>query len=298
MDVNKDAWAILDSRERMALELMTIYGKSSWEAGDIMGIVHFKLLEIHKRAVRFFEIFTYHFEKYHQLVPKELTFLSLDFMEYLNGVIRERKKVKEVVESMNNWREWSITEVRNRLIDEQMTKLIKSYDTESKELLTLILEFDAWNNFRVLPEKWQEPSAYKRRNKVRDKKHLTNLISIPSVSLEFIWEKYSYNGKYQKAYVPMFSKDYINGYKVMTIMFSAKKIKAMNEYYLYVFDNLTLADSFGKTVSNYYLDNRRAVKEGQIFWKKFRELKSYAINFRNMEHINVPRNTVLRRLKQ
>lgn len=298
MNVNKDAWAILDSKEKMALELMTIYGKSSWEAGEIMGIVHFKLLEIHKRAVRFFEIFTYHFEKYHQLIPKELFYVSLDFQEYLRGVIIERRKVRSVIENMNNWREWSITEVRQRLIDEQMTRLVEDYSIEAKELLTLILEFDAWNNFRVLPEKWQEPSAYKRRNKVRDRKHLTNLISIPSVSLKFIWEKYSYNGKYQKAYVPMFSKDYRDGYKIMTIMFSAKKIKAMNNYYLYVFDNLTLANSFGSTVSAYYLNNRREVKEGQIFWKKFRELKSYAVNFRNMEHINVPRSMVLRRLKQ
>ena len=258
MSINKQAWALLDSKEKMVLELMTIYGKSSWEAGEIMGLAHFKLLEYHKRAVRFFEIFTYHFEKYGKLVPDGVTIRD-DFREYLQGVIIERRKVKDTVTNMYNWQEWTVSEARYRIIDEQLTKLSQTYTKEATELLSIILEFDAWNNFRILPDKWQEPSAYKRRNKVRDNKHLTNLISIPSVSLEFIWEKYAYTGKYQRAYVPLFSKDYPNGYKIMEIKFSAKKIEAMNSYYLYVFDNKALADKFGTVVAEYYLQEKKAV---------------------------------------
>lgn len=295
--VNKKAWAVLDDKEKMAIELMTIYGKSSWEAGEIMGIAHFKLLEIHKRAVRFFELFTYHFETYGSLFPKELSFLRNDFKEYMTGVILERGKVKDVTDKMYNWREWSITESRARVIDDQLKKLQLSQLNSARDLYQLILDFDAWNNFRVLPESWQEPSAYKRRNKVRDNKHLKNLISVPSVSLDFIWDKYNYSGKYQRAYVPLFSRDYPEGYKLMAIQFSAKKIKAMNNYCLYVFDNEILARRFAVTVADYYLQERKEVKSGQIFWQKFRELKELAVNFTQLEHVNISRRRVLKRLK-
>lgn len=295
--VNKKAWAVLDDKEKMAIELMTIYGKSSWEAGEIMGIAHFKLLEIHKRAVRFFELFTYHFETYGSLFPKELSFLRNDFKEYITGVILERGKVKDVTDKMYNWREWSITESRARVIDDQLKKLQLSQLNSARDLYQLILDFDAWNNFRVLPESWQEPSAYKRRNKVRDNKHLKNLISVPSVSLDFIWDKYNYSGKYQRAYVPLFSRDYPEGYKLMAIQFSAKKIKAMNNYCLYVFDNEILARRFAVTVADYYLQERKEVKSGQIFWQKFRELKELAVNFTQLEHVNISRRRVLKRLK-
>lgn len=295
--VNKKAWAVLDDKEKMAIELMTIYGKSSWEAGEIMGIAHFKLLEIHKRAVRFFELFTYHFETYGSLFPKELSFLRNDFKEYMCGVILERGRVKDVTDRMYNWREWSITESRARVMDDQLKKLQLSQLNVARDLYQLILDFDAWNNFRVLPESWQEPSAYKRRNKVRDNKHLKNLISVPSVSLDFIWDKYNYTGKYQKAYVPLFSRDYPNGYKLMPIQFSAKKIKAMNNYCLYVFDNEILARRFSTTVADYYLQERKEVKSGQIFWQKFRELKELAVNFTQLEHVNISRRRVLKRLK-
>lgn len=291
------AWAILDDKEKMVLELMTMYGKSSWEAGEIMGIAHFKLLEIHKRAVRFFELFTYHFETYGTLFTDDLTFLRNDFKEYISGVMLERGKVKDVIEKMYNWREWAITESRARIMDDQLKKLRDSHLNIARDLYQLILEFDAWNNFRILPEKWQEPSAYKRRNKVRDNKHLKSLISVPSVSLDFIWDKYNYKGKYQKAYVPLFSREYPDGYKIMEIRFSAKKIKAMNDYCLYVFDNEILARRFSVTVADYYLQDRKEVKSGQIFWQKFRELKELAVNFSQLEHVNVSRRRVLKRLK-
>lgn len=291
------AWAILDDKEKMVLELMTMYGKSSWEAGEIMGIAHFKLLEIHKRAVRFFELFTYHFETYGALFTDDLTFLRNDFKEYISGVMLERGKVKDVIEKMYNWREWAITESRARIMDDQLKKLRDSHLNIARDLYQLILEFDAWNNFRILPEKWQEPSAYKRRNKVRDNKHLKSLISVPSVSLDFIWDKYNYKGKYQKAYVPLFSREYPDGYKIMEIRFSAKKIKAMNDYCLYVFDNEILARRFSVTVADYYLQDRKEVKSGQIFWQKFRELKELAVNFSQLEHVNVSRRRVLKRLK-
>lgn len=298
-EVNRKAWAILDDKEKMAIELMTIYGKSSWEAGEIMGIAHFKLLEIHKRAVRFFEVFTYHFETYDgELVPKELTFIRNDFKEYLQGIMIERGKVKDVISKMYNWREWSIAESRARVIDDQLKKLRLSPLNSARDLYQLIIDFDAWNNFRVLPNNWQQPSAYKRRNKVRDNKHLKNLISVPSVSLDFIWDKYNYTGKYQKAYVPLFSREYRKGYKLMTIQFSAKKIKAMNEYCLYVFDNEILAKRFAITVADYYLQERKEIKSGQVFWQKFRELKELAVNFTQIEHINISRTRVLKKLKR
>lgn len=295
--INESVWKILDSREKMALELITVCGKSSWEAGEIMGIAHFKLLEIHKRAVKFFEILTYQFENYGGLFPKELDYLRADFKEYISEVILNRNRIKDAVSRMYNEKEWSIPESRSRIINSEFDKLrADTKNLAAADFMQLILEFDAYNNFRVLPENLQEPSAFKRRNKVRDNKHLKNLISIPAVSLDFIWDKFNYTGKYQKAYVPLFSNEYSGGYKLMVIQFSAKRIKSMCDYYLYVFDNEILAKRFAETVADYYMQTRKGVKTGQEFWKKFRELKALAVNFTQMEHVNISRKKVLKRL--
>lgn len=48
-----------------------------------------------------------------------------------------------------------------------MKRLKESEDEWDKDTLRLILEFDRWNNFRILPRMLQQPSAFKRRSNKR-----------------------------------------------------------------------------------------------------------------------------------
>ena len=96
---NDKAWNILTDEERLVLNLSAVHGKSSWEIGEIVQKAHFKLLEIQKRCVKFFEMFTTHYETYGVLFPDE-SVVGKDFREYFQGVIEQRLTPKEAISRM------------------------------------------------------------------------------------------------------------------------------------------------------------------------------------------------------
>lgn len=296
MKKNDKAWNILTDEEKLVLNLTAVHGKSSWEIGEIVQKAHFKLLEIQKRCVKFFEMFTTHYETYRELFPEE-SVVGRDFREYFQGVMELRLPVKEAIRRMFNNDVWSIKESRTRLITEGMDKLMESRNDCDRDLYNLIKEFDAWNNFRVLPDNLQEPSAYKRRNKAREAKHLRNISKIPMASIEYIKDLYEYNGKYQKMFLPLIHLDFPNGYILVPVRYAQKNIKALSHLYLYVFDNETLANNFAGLVVEYLTAEDKSAKSGQKFWPKFRDIRQYAINFQEIENVNVFRKHVIARIQ-
>lgn len=296
MKKNDKAWNILTDEEKLVLNLTAVHGKSSWEIGEIVQKAHFKLLEIQKRCVKFFEMFTTHYETYGELFSEE-SVVGKDFREYFQGVMELRLPVKEAIRRMFNNDVWSIKESRTRLITEGMDKLMESRNDCDRDLYNLIKEFDAWNNFRVLPDNLQEPSAYKRRNKAREAKHLRNISKIPMASIEYIKDLYEYNGKYQKMFLPLIHLDFPNGYILVPVRYAQKNIKALSRLYLYVFDNETLANNFAGLVVEYLTAEDKSAKSGQKFWPKFRDIRQYAINFQEIENVNVFRKHVIARIQ-
>lgn len=296
MKKNDKAWNILTDEEKLVLNLTAVHGKSSWEIGEIVQKAHFKLLEIQKRCVKFFEMFTTHYETYGELFPEE-SVVGKGFREYFQGVMELRLPVKEAIRRMFNNDVWSIKESRTRLITEGMDKLMESRNDCDRDLYNLIKEFDAWNNFRVLPDNLQEPSAYKRRNKAREAKHLRNISKIPMASIEYIKDLYEYNGKYQKMFLPLIHLDFPNGYILVPVRYAQKNIKALSHLYLYVFDNETLANNFAGLVVEYLTAEDKSAKSGQKFWPKFRDIRQYAINFQEIENVNVFRKHVIARIQ-
>ncbi len=296
MKKNDKAWNILTDEEKLVLNLTAVHGKSSWEIGEIVQKAHFKLLEIQKRCVKFFEMFTTHYETYGELFSEE-SVVGKDFREYFQGVMELRLPVKEAIRRMFNNDVWSIKESRTRLITEGMDKLMESRNDCDRDLYNLIKEFDAWNNFRVLPDNLQEPSAYKRRNKAREAKHLRNISKIPMASIEYIKDLYEYNGKYQKMFLPLIHLDFPNGYILVPVRYAQKNIKALSHLYLYVFDNETLANNFAGLVVEYLTAEDKSAKSGQKFWPKFRDIRQYAINFQEIENVNVFRKHVIARIQ-
>lgn len=294
---NSKAWSILTPDEQMVLNLTVIHGKSSWEIGEIMGRAHFKLLEIQKRAIKFFEIFTAHYETYGELFPLE-SVADSDFREYFTEVIENRKIPREAVKNMYNSNVWDIKDSRYRLLVEGMKKLQKSKNQCDRDLFNLIKEFDAWNNHRVLPESIQEPSAYKRRNKAREAKYLRNMSKIPKISLDFIEEKYGYNGKFQKMFIALFSNEYEGGYKIVPVKYNHKNLTELTRIFIYAFDKEVLAVNFANLVVEYLQDKGKTPVSGQKFWPKFRDVRKYAINFLDMENVSVFRKSIIRRLDE
>ena len=167
--------------------------------------------------------------------------------------------------------------------------LKESNKEEAFDLYSLIMDFDRWNNFRILPSDIQEPSAYKRRNKSRNNKHIKTIINLPQYSIHKLIEIYSYNGSYGKVYLPIVSR-YIRGNKkVLRVKNNNSTIKKISDIGLFLFEKQSDAEMFCELVYEYYVETIKTCKIGQKFWPKFREIMEKAINYRELENIHYSR---------
>ncbi len=287
--LNIDAWDILVNDERVALTLSLGHGKSTWEAGEVLHKAHFKYLEIQKRSRKFLEIFTNHFDKYNGLFPESLAgVLTFPFKEYLQLTMIDRMHISKAAKAMED-SSYTIASRRNKFIIREIEKLKKLNTEDSLDLYGLIMDFDRWNNFRILPVEIQEPSAFKRRNKAKDVKHLKKIISLPQFSVIKLIDDYSYNGKFDKIYVVLVSKYLSDNYQILTPKNKPITITELTSIGLYVFDTRERADEFGALVAGYFLGDSKNCKTGQLFWPEFRELSIQAVNYMELKHIHKSR---------
>lgn len=285
--LNKKAWNILLDDEKTALSLSLGHGKSTWESGEVMGRAHFKYLEIQKRAIRFLEIFTNHFIKYNGLFPEGLN-IAFPFKEYLQLTIIERLNISKATRKMED-QNYSIATRRNSLIIREIEKLQNMTNEAARDLYNLIMDFDRWNNFRILPIEIQEPSAFKRRNKTRNNKHLKNITTLPQYSVLKIIEKFSYKGKYPKLYLPIVSNYLHDSFTIIQIKNEDKIINIITNIGLFIFFDRAKAEEFAKLIADYYLNCKKSCKTGQKFWPEFRVLITKASNYKKIENIHKSR---------
>ena len=282
--INHEAWSILSNDERTAITLSLGYGKSTWEGGEILNKAHFKYLEIQKRSVKFLEIFTNHFHKYGGLFPHNLD-IPTSLKEYLSLTILQRKNISQAVNLMDD-PSYIVVSRRNAIIIRELKKLANNNSQEAQDLYSIIMDFDRWNNFRILPVEIQEPSAFKRRNKSRNIKHLNTIISLPHFSVLKIIERYSYSGRFSKKYLPIISPHLDEGYKIITIKNENSIISDISKIGLFIFDENDLALEFSKLVSEYFIFVDKTCKKGQSFWPEFRSIINRAFNYMELENIH------------
>jgi hypothetical protein len=280
---NNKAWAILREDERSALTLTHNFDKSTWQAGEIMNKAHYKYLEIKARAEKFLKMFTAYYEQFDQLVPPA-TFLHRDFVEYLNLVIIQRQTTKKASDN-NPHTLLFVDKSRDRLINTEIEKLKTSKDEAHKELYLLIMEFDRWNNHRILPKNIQEPSAFKRRNKSRNLKHLKKISNIPTFTIKRIISKYQYEGKFNKLYIPLLTDISDDNYIIIPIKRTKANITDLSKVGLFMFEDKENADDFAYLIEGYINKKSKTCKDGQKFWPKYRLLSEKAINWRNVNNI-------------
>ena len=284
--INRDAWDILNKDEQSALSLSLSYGKSTWEAGEILQKAHYKYLEIAARGGKFLRMFTEFFDGYGGLIPLDST-IPASFKEYLSHVILSRNTVKDAVIKMAD-SAYKVPSFRDRVMDDILTRMRMSKAKSDRDLLDLILEFDRWNNFRVLPRNWQQPSAFKRRNKSKDLKYLKNISNIHPLSLKKIFENYRYDGGKDKLYVPFVAKGFDKGFEVMAIRANNKSIDHMTRMGFPIYTKAIDAEEFAIMVHRYIFkvfikDN--PVTTGLKFWEQYRKYIVLARNYESLEHI-------------
>ena len=280
-------WEILTDDEKTAINLSAGMSKSSWEAGEIMAKAHYKYLEIQKRSEKFIKMFNHHYTKYNKLIPD--CDLDLQFCQFITLVIEKRMKVKDAVDMMKKT-DYVEPKVRNKLIIKEILLLQKSTIEEHQDLYSIIMDFDRWNNFRVLPKEIQEPSAFKRRNKVRDLKQLELSLNIPKVSISHILNRYTWESKKVKENmlygVIMDREKADNNYHIFTFKKANKQhFDEITSMFIYIFISIEEATEFAELLKTFPKKGKRNCKHGLKFWPIFRVLSKKAYNYNQLNNI-------------
>lgn len=285
-EAQQKAWSCLTKVEQQSLFLHTSEGKSSWEAGSMMNISHYKYIEIRERSEKFFRMFADFFEKHNSIFRPDCP-CERNFQDFIEGVIEHRLKKRDAVVYTGDSTQ-QLTKVNRKNIIRNMKYLKESEDNWDLDSMRLIFGFDRWNNFRILPSILQQPSAFKRRLNKKDKIYIKYLLGrIPTWVLEKLKERFYYKVKPSKKkwWVALISPDlYTDGYYLLPIRPEEEVLKEMNRFYIYVFDDKEDADTFGYLVTSFY-ERTAKVISGQKFWPEYRYLVQKAINYNAVNNI-------------
>lgn len=276
MEIDQRAWKILTNDEQLALSLKHGHDKSSWEAGEVIGRAHYKYLEIESRARHFLKMFTEHFVLYDEVMPDWVPG-DERVKKFFQTLIQRRRTVTEAVDLLSD-DYFAIKQFRDKMILEFIERLYKSQDAAERNIATLIIDFDRWNNFRILPREIQEPSAFKRRNKNADIRNIKNILTLHTYAVEQIIKRYN-RAKVEKAmFVPIFS-DYAD-VKIMRVNTTEDNITNLSKIGLYCFPKPEKAQEFYDIVQEYnFAKKGKNCKYGQKFWPRFRAVIKNTLNY-------------------
>jgi hypothetical protein len=287
-EAQSKAWNCLREDEKQSLFLQMSSGKSTWEAGTIMGRSHYKYIEIRERSQKFFKMFTEFFEK-HESIFRPGCPCSQLFRDYIEAVIERRVTRRQAIVKTGSSVHVAFKNIRTPMLELNINKLRISEDPWDIDTMNLIVEFDRWNNFRVLPKRMQAPSAYRRRSNGKYKLYLSYMLDrFPKWLQRKIQERFKAPRSKSVYYIAIFSKEKFKdnfGYKVLAIQKTEEAIREMSRFMIYVFDDKELADSFGFLVSQ-FRDRTCNIKTGQYFWREYREVIEKAINYNMVSNIS------------
>lgn len=283
--LNSKVWEILSDDEKTALNLSINMSKSSWEAGEIMEKSHYKYLEIQKRGETLLRLFQIHYNLYGKLIPDEVE-LDLNFTQYIKILIEERQTIKSAVSKMPGTG-FDKPKYRNALVKDSLYMLRDNKEESYQALYNIIMDFDRWNNFRILPTELQEPSAFKRRNKVRDLKQLELSLTIPTPSIKHIVKNYKYSGASSVHYAVIIDRNEGNNSKIIFTVAkrSTKQLSELTRMFIYIFETEELAKEFAYHLMTFPTKGKRNCREGLKFWPTFRVLSKKAFNYLELNNI-------------
>jgi len=283
-DINDKAWALLSEDEQLAVTLKYGHGKSTWEAGEIMSKSHYKFLEIESRGKKFLKIFTEHFEFYECLIPPYVK-MDKNIRKYFDYTIGKRIKPKKAIDKIND-NMFSIPSFRNVAISKEIERLVNHKEVVEKNLGNLILDFDRWNNYRILPLDIQEPSAFKRRNKNIQKNNIKNLLNLNTYTVEWVIKTYKFitkSNNHNSLYTPIFSKFIMPDKRVLKIQNTEENIAELSKIGLFIFPTEDEAWKLYDHIKHHDIEEPKTCKEGQRFWPLYRILVKKSVNYNRIQ---------------
>lgn len=287
-EAQEKAWNILTPKEQNSLFLQLTQGKSSWEAGEMMGISHYKYLEIKDRSQKFFKMFA-EFYELHPDIFRPNGAVEETFRDYMYACLEKRMKRAEASAFVGE-SSLLVNSVTQENIIRNMKRLKESGDAWDKDTWALIMEFDRWNNYRILPRLIQQPSAFKRRVNKKYKIYIKYTLDRVKPWLhKKVKERFYYKVKPSKLkyWVCLVSEALYpeDGFYLLPIRPEQEIIDEMSKFYLYVFTTKQDAEDFGFMVSKYRAKTAN-VRLGQGFWPTFVDIIKRAANYNEVNNID------------
>lgn len=287
-EAQEKAWNCLTQKEQNSLFLQLSQGKSSWEAGEMMGISHYKYLEIKDRSQKFFKMFTEFYETHSDLFRPNGA-VEETFRDFMYACLEKRMKRSEASAFVGE-SSLLVNSVTQENLIRNMKRLKESGDSWDKDTWNLIMEFDRWNNYRILPRLIQQPSAFKRRVNKKYKIYIKYTLDRNKPwFIEKIRERFYYKVKPSKPkyWVCLVSESLYpeKGFSLLPIRQEREIIDEMSRFYLYVFSTKQDAEDFGFMVTKYRAKTAN-VRLGQGFWPTFIDIIKRAVNYNEVNNID------------
>lgn len=287
-EAQEKAWNCLTQTEQNSLFLQLTQGKSSWEVGEMMGISHYKYLEIKDRSQKFFKLFTEFFEL-HSDIFRPNGAVEETFRDFMYACLEKRMKRPEASRMVGD-SSHLLGGVSQENIIRNMKRLKESGDPWDLDTWKLIMEFDRWNNHRILPRLIQQPSAFKRRVNKKYKIYIKyTLDKVKPWLCKKLKERFFYKVKPSKLkyWVCLVSEELYpeEGFYLLPIRPEQEIVNEMSKYYLYVFTTKQDAEDFAFMVTRYRAKTAN-VRLGQGFWPTFIDIIKKAVNYNEVNNID------------
>lgn len=282
----EQAWDCLTQDEQNSLFLNTSQGMSTWGVGEVLKMSHYKYLELKARAEKFFKLFSDYFQLHPSLIRPGAPIGPI-FRDYLFGTMLKRLPKEEAITYAGD-STFRLKEISNKIIHKDIKRLKESPDPWDNHLYQLIMEFDRWNNYRILPRALQAPSAYERRTNKKHKAYLRYLHQVPDFKIKALVDIYWKGPKGKpdsRYYIALISDFFDDGYAVIPVLKKTEVIKALTDNKLYIFNTQDEADDFGLLAARFFEETLNQ-KKGLKFWKRYREMIEQAINYREINNMD------------
>lgn len=265
------AYDYLFEKEQTILSLIVINERSFKEVAAIMDISPYKVKEIYFRAKKFFVMFSEHFEIYDTIFPKSLNF-SRTFLKYVEQLLLRKADLMGNPE----FRELSMLKVRTRFwVD--LIQILESVPINSNPhfaaALNLLMEFDKWNERRILPKAFQKPSGFDRRRLKVFKKLKDTITGISDIGLQYIKNKFeNLEGKVFTVIVNS------KGPEIVPFVLNTSSFLYFTKNGLLIFDSRSRATELGTLIFTFSKLEGKTTHSAYRFWSEYRVLIFYAIN--------------------
>lgn len=284
------AWNCLTALEQKSLHLTLSQGLSTWQAGEILNIHHYKYLELKARSEKFFRIFSDFFELHEDIIRPGA--MKDNVRDYFYAAILKRLNKNDCIDYAGD-NQFRLLSTRKTSITNAVKKLKKSENKWDRDTYKLIIEFDRWNNFRILPKELQAPTAYTRRKAKKEKSYFRYLNNFPEPTLKKLIDLIWYNGKpfrvlYFVAITDTLSEE---GYVIVPFKKSPKNIEHLTNLKFFIFHDISTSELFGMLVKRYNTEVDDP-KSGHIFWKEYRNVIEKALNYKELTNIDVFHDTL------